>query len=114
MNYFRNEHADTLDVFSIYRRKQFEKESHKEDLATSIKLEPKLEYMDDDTLVLTFKIGTKKMYILKNINTLYTAYKNQEVIEYGKQLRFVPNRDNFTEETFISKMTKEEILDLFE
>ena len=98
-NYSKDYQEDNIDIYDIYRRNQLKKGNQKEELATSIRLEPKLEYKDDDTLGLTFKIGTKKMYILKNISSFYEAYKNQEKLVYGKQLCFIPNKENFTEDS---------------
>ena len=39
------------------------------------------------------------MYMFKNIQEFYEAYRNQEELEYGKQLKFVPKRENFTKES---------------
>ena len=37
------------------------------------------------------------MYVLNNISNFYQAYKNKEEIYYGKQLNFIPKRENFIE-----------------
>ena len=69
------------------------------ELATSIKLEYNVELGDAETLRLTFKIGQTRMYVLNNIGEFYEAYKNESELCYGKQLRFIPKRENFVEES---------------
>ena len=39
------------------------------------------------------------MYVLNNIGEFYEAYKNESELCYGKQLRFIPKRENFVEES---------------
>ncbi len=68
-------------------------------LATSIKLECYGEVRNSNTLSVTFKIGKTRMYILSNITSFYEAYKNETTLFYGKQLEFIPKRENFTEDS---------------
>ncbi|MBR2786604.1 MAG: DEAD/DEAH box helicase [Clostridia bacterium] len=35
------------------------------------------------------------MYIMKDVNEFFSAHKNGEVLQYGKNLKFVPIRENF-------------------
>ena len=94
-----NDDNNYLDVNTVYQRALLNKNKKEALLATSITIEPKLEYLDSETLGLSFKIGQGKMYMFKNIQEFYEAYRNQEELEYGKQLKFVPKRENFTKES---------------
>jgi len=44
----------------------------------------------------SFKIGEDKMYVLKNVEDLYDAYKDHTTISYGKSFSAVPERKHFT------------------
>ena len=37
------------------------------------------------------------MYVLNSITEFYEAYKNEKELYYGKQLRFIPKKENFIE-----------------
>lgn len=39
------------------------------------------------------------MYILNSLYQFYEAYQNQTELYYGKNLRFIPKREYFTEES---------------
>lgn len=56
-------------------------------------------YNDENPLRVSFMIGTKKMYVLKDIKAFYDAKIKKEPITYGKDLTFIPNDDAFTEES---------------
>lgn len=90
---------DSLDVLELYDRTQMLKSKATSELATNIKLEFVLELYTNETLNVTFKIGETRMYVLSNINNFYEAYKNGTEIYYGKQLRFIPKRENFREDS---------------
>ena len=91
--------GNTLDISSIFEKAQLTKNTAKADISTEVRLEPKLEYLDNKTLKLSFKIGQARMYVLKNLQEIYNAYKNQEELEYGKQLRFFVKKENFEEKS---------------
>ena len=91
--------TNTLDLAEIYKKTAEIKNKKSGNLATSIKLEFSAEIEDTETLKINFKIGQTRMYVLNNISSLYDAYKNETEIFYGKQLRFIPKRENFTEDS---------------
>lgn len=66
-----------------------------------MKLEYSVEIENSQTLKVSFKIGQTRMYVLNNICDFYEAYKNETELVYGKQLRFIPKRENFTEDSQI-------------
>ncbi len=94
-----SQNLDKSDILELYDRAIVEKNKKTSDLATNIKLEFVVELYDEKTLEINFKIGETRMYVLNNISNLYEAYKNQTEIYYGKQLRFIPKRENFNEES---------------
>ena len=91
--------AKTLDLKDIYYQTIEEKNAKPQKLANAIKLEYNIEVGDEETLKISFKIGQTRMYVLNNICKLYEAYKNEEEIYYGKQLAFIPKRENFVEDS---------------
>lgn len=91
--------TNTLDLVELYETTTEMKKKKVEELATSIKLEYNVELGDTETLRLSFKIGQTRMYVLSNIGEFYEAYKNESELNYGKQLRFIPKRENFVEES---------------
>lgn len=90
---------NTLDLAELYETTTEMKKKKVGELATSIKLEYNVELGDTETLKLSFKIGQTRMYVLNNIGEFYEAYKNESELNYGKQLRFIPKRENFVEES---------------
>ena len=90
-----------LDIEELYKQTNKIKNKNVGTLATNIKLEYYAELENSRTLKISFKIGQKRMYILNNICDFYDAYKNGSELYYGKQLRFIPARENFTEDSQI-------------
>ena len=95
----RQRSTNTLDLAELYEITTEMKKKKQGELATSIKLEYNVELGDSETLRLSFKIGQTRMYVLNNIGEFYEAYKNESELCYGKQLRFIPKRENFVEES---------------
>ena len=64
----------------------------------SIKIEPEIIY-DKFTkeMKVEFKIGTKRMYKIKNLAEFYSRMINQEFYKYGDKLEFIHREDMFTE-----------------
>ncbi len=91
--------SDKLDLLELYNQTQTIKKEKISKLATNVKLEFTLELYNNETLTITFKIGENRMYVLNSISNLYDAYKNETEIYYGKQLRFIPKRENFSEDS---------------
>ena len=97
----RNGTINTLDLNELYEKTAEIKNRKTGELATSVKLEYCVEIENTETLRLSFKIGQTRMYVLNNICDFYEAYKNESELYYGKQLRFIPKRENFTEDSQI-------------
>lgn len=95
----RNEISNKFDLDELYQRTLEIKNQKVGDLATSIKLEYYAEMENSETLKVSFKIGQKRMYVLNDICSFYKAYQNETELFYGKQLRFIPKRENFTDES---------------
>ena len=93
------EGENTLDLQDLYEKMTVAKNVTKEKLATSIKVEYSIEIESSNTLKISFKIGQTRMYVLNNISDFYEAYKNGTVLCYGKQLRFIPKRENFIDDS---------------
>ena len=91
--------TNILDLAELYETTTEIKKKKVGELATAIKLEYNVELDDTKTLKISFKIGQTRMYVLNNIGELYEAYKNETELSYGKQLRFIPKRENFVEES---------------
>ena len=91
--------SDILDLNELYLETKEIKQKKMGNLATQIKLEYHAEIEDTKTLKISFKIGQTRMYVLNNIADFYEAYQNQTELYYGKQLRFIPKRENFTEDS---------------
>ena len=89
--------SNAFDLSEIYEESIKLKKQKSKNLNNEIKLECILEVMDKETLCLSLKIGQTRMYVLNNISNFYQAYKNKEEIYYGKQLNFIPKRENFIE-----------------
>ena len=95
----RQRTTNILDLAELYETTTEMKNKKVGELATSIKLEYNVELNDTETLRLSFKIGQTRMYVLNNIGEFYEAYKNESELCYGKQLRFIPKKENFVEES---------------
>lgn len=51
----------------------------------------------NDIIVVSFKIGNDKKYVVKDIEEFFTAIQKQEVVSYGQKLSFKHSLENFTE-----------------
>ncbi len=66
----------------------------------SIRLEPKIIYDKfSGDIKIEFKIGSTKMYKIKNLSEFYTRMLEKESYKYGDKLQFVHTRDMFEEES---------------
>ena len=92
---------NNFDIKALYDKVQLEKtyrNSYLPELSTQISLEPRIEISNKKgSINLGFKIGQAKKYVLKNISEFYDALINNEVIQYGKNLRFIAKKENFEE-----------------
>ncbi len=95
----RLDNSKNIDIMDMYTRVRSLKNEKVSELATNVKIEFAIETNNADSLLFHFKIGNTRMYSLKNINNFYNAYKNQMEINFGKQLRLIPKRENFCEDS---------------
>ena len=80
----------------------FNKSQYQTDLRLSINQEkydltPNV-YLNGDKIVLEYKIGNEKKYVLKNIADFIERIQNQENYKYGKALEFVHSEKSFTDD----------------
>ena len=77
----------------------YNNETHNKDseiIPHTVRLEPKLIYNTyTKNLKAEFKIGSKNMYILKNLTEFYDKMISEEYFEYGTKLGFIHSRDAF-------------------
>lgn len=89
---------EILDLIDQTARK---KRQNRQKPEGKIELVPKLVqkgayYMGCQDTYLTFRIGSERMYVIKNISRFLDAIENEEWVSYGKQLAFVHNKSVFT------------------
>lgn len=66
----------------------------------TIKLEPKIIYDKfSGDMKVEFKIGTNKMYKIKDLSEFYTRMLEKEIYKYGEKLEFVHTKEMFQEES---------------
>lgn len=90
---------NTINLDELYESTSEARKKKTGNLATSIKLEYFIEIEDAQTLKVSFRIGQTRMYVMNNICDFYEAYQNESELFYGKQLRCIPKRENFTEDS---------------
>ncbi|MGL5152510.1 MAG: SNF2 helicase associated domain-containing protein [Clostridium sp.] len=56
--------------------------------------------MREEYFTVDFKIGTDRMYSLKNVMDFITATRNKDKITYGKEFTYNPKVDKFSKEDF--------------
>lgn len=81
-------------VLEYYRRKKEIPLLQPKELG-QVKLEPVL-HVNTEHAGLEFRIGNKKMYVLKSIKDLVRAVQNMENVSYGKELSFIHTMHAFT------------------
>lgn len=66
----------------------------------TIKIEPKIIYDKfSGDMKVEFKIGTKKMYKMKDLSEFYTRMLEKEFYKYGEKLQFIHTREMFEEDS---------------
>lgn len=63
----------------------------------NIAIVPVLKELKQDELFVYFRIGTKKMYNIKDLNEFSHAIRYKEILEYGKDFKFKHDICNFNE-----------------
>ncbi len=90
---------DIRNIKNLYEKTLEAKRKASVNLDRKLKLEYSIEIEDPETIKVAFKIGQTRMYVLNNLSDFYEAYRNGTELFYGKQLTFIPKRENFTEES---------------
>jgi hypothetical protein len=89
---------DARRVLDFYSHKRSARLREQRETKTgSLQLVPKL-IRQNGSLSVSFKIGEKKLYIVKNLETLCRNVKNAETTTYGKNTEINHSIGNFTEE----------------
>ena len=84
---------------SRFLRAYLQQDSQTEPSGAPVRLEPILQFDEDDNYPsFRFRIGTDKMYLIKNIQELAGHVYRQDAVQYGKNLSFVHTMENFTPE----------------
>lgn len=68
------------------------------DVIGEVRLEPSLVITAGMQPRVNFKIGISQMYVLRDVQTLYSNFKQNSFYSYGKKLGFVHNIEAFREE----------------
>ncbi len=100
-------------LLSIYRdRRENRIMSDAAEKKESLTLIPRL-IKKDDGLTVSFKVGSKKLFVVKNLTAFCENVKNSATDTYGSSTQINHNPDNFTEKgrdwiRFISRIVREE------
>jgi len=96
------ENDNKLDLKQLYDISRWRMQYNKDneiDLATNVRIEPKIETIGHDEIGLNFKIGQTTMYVIKDMSEFYNAFLDKQTIQYGKKLKFLHERENISEES---------------
>lgn len=90
---------EILDVMGALAR---EKRTNEQEANGTIELVPEITeekeyYYRPRSRYLSFRIGSERKYVLKNMSDFIEAVDNEEQVSYGKQLSFVHCKSAFTE-----------------
>ena len=100
-NNFDKNYRSFKQMVNIFYNEELEgiEEEKELNIKGDVKLEPQIFY-DRFTgdLKVEFKIGTKKMYKIKNLSEFYTRMLQKELYSYGQKLKFVHTKESFEEE----------------
>ena len=78
----------------------------------NVNIVPILEEPAQDELSVYFRIGSKKMYNIKNLEEFASAIKNEDVLEHGKDFAFKHSISNFNDNSkAIAKFISRKILE---
>ncbi len=80
----------------LYAKSELLEEKETPNLATDIDIVPIIKENKYGDYELSFKLGNKKMYKIKNLQQFYWSYMNKEVYRYGDNLAFKHIEENFT------------------
>lgn len=91
-------------IVNIFYNEEIEEMDNNEEIALknkgTIQLEPKIIYDKfSGDMKVEFKIGSKKMYKIKDLSEFYTRMLEKEFYKYGEKLAFVHTREMFEEDS---------------
>ena len=90
VNIFYNEELNEIEKEEIIPKKE----------QGTIKIEPKIFYDKfSGDMKIEFKIGSKKMYRIKNLSEFYTRMTEKQLYKYGEKLKFIHTREIFEEDS---------------
>ncbi|MEG2955418.1 MAG: DEAD/DEAH box helicase [Clostridia bacterium] len=107
-----------MDFISYYETMELQKLDNKSKY-NHVRITPKVKISGKNFSV-SFKLGTEKEYILKDIYKFSEALKNKECVKYGKDLEFIHIKEAFEKDSlqlmkFIDKKATEynELIDVY-
>lgn len=99
-----NQYRNFKQIVNTFYNEEIEEMEQEEEIALknkgTIKLKPKIIYDKfSGDMKVEFKIGSKKMYKLKDLSEFYTRMLEKEFYKYGEKLQFVHIKEMFEEES---------------
>lgn len=99
-----NNYRNFKQIVNIFYNEEIEEMDHDEEMTLknkgTIKIEPKIIYDKfSGDMKVEFKIGTKKMYKIKDLSEFYTRMLQKESYQYGEKLEFIHTREMFEEDS---------------
>lgn len=99
-NYYRG----FKQIVNTFYNEEIEEINQEEEIAIknkgTIKIEPKIIYDKfSGDMKVEFKLGTKKMYKIKDLSEFYTRMLEKEFYKYGEKLQFIHTKEVFEEES---------------
>lgn len=99
-----NHYRSFKQIVNTFYNEEIDEINHDEEIEIknkgTIKIEPKIIYDKfSGDMKVEFKIGTKKMYKIKDLSEFYTRMMEKEFYKYGEKLQFIHIREMFEEES---------------
>ncbi len=99
-----NKYRNFKQIVNTFYNEEIEEIDQDEEIALknkgTIKIEPKIIYDKfSGDMKVEFKIGTKKMYKIKDLSEFYTRMLEKEFYKYGEKLQFVHIKEMFEEDS---------------
>lgn len=99
-----NHYRSFKQIVNTFYNEEIDEINHDEEIENknkgTIKIEPKIIYDKfSGDMKVEFKIGTRKMYKIKDLSEFYTRMLEKEFYKYGEKLQFVHTREMFEEES---------------
>lgn len=99
-----NNYRNFKQIVTTFYNEEIEEIDQEEEVALknkgTIRIEPKISYDKfSGDMKVEFKIGSKKMYKIKDLAEFYTRMLEKEFYKYGEKLQFIHTREMFEEES---------------